>query len=1514
MALWWNTSPKNKKDRGFSLPEVLVVVVIIGVLAAIAIPVSMNQQNKAINASIKSDLTSVAAAVETQLMSWRGAPPDTLNICHGSPSYPTTTQPTNTCNELEWKATLQSNGNPTTPSLAGRVSPGVIIQGRVASDGSYCLDGSSTRNGSSVYYYDSIQSQVFEGTCKVAEWMPMGNLVGSTGATTTPGNLPSPPSGLNVVVDDETKTAIVQWNAQSGTVYAVKVTDEPVKTFTAASTGIVSCMFPADTCDGEANGQLAGGNYTATVRGGNGDGWGAGANKDFKVRNDGVIMMVQPTPENTTPVDTPTVPGAPLNLTAIPSNQAVSLQWDPPASDGGKPVLYYTVIVYPSLTGGMTYPIQYPTNRALTGATIGGLTNGKDYTFLVRATNEIGTGPYSLDKADTARDAPDPPGIVSVTSNSTTSLIVNFIPGSNNGSAIVNYEYSLNSGLSWSEWTPFTPPRTTSPLTINNLISNTTYQVRIRAVNGVGPGLSSDALSATTQPSPPDNVKVAISGRPQGASNTYVVSWSHVPGSPTGYVLERRSTTGGVFPTTPTATYNTTGSVNSVSISGLSNNQSHWFQVKTLNGTVSGPLSDGTGLAVYTNVGNHSYAAPPEVKQVSYLIVAGGGGGNSGGHGSGGGGAGGLLEGVRNVSFFGNTIPVTVGGGGGVGANGGNSAFVLTATGGGRGGNRNENGQPGGSGGGGGSTDHGIRSGGAGIAGQGHAGGRGNGGCWNCIGGGGGGAGSAGQNSPGNQGGAGGLGIYTNISGALQGYAGGGGGGANGTRESGWGIPFGGGRGGHSDPTVGVVNTGGGGGGRSDGAAGAGGGSGIVIVRSQVHSDPIIDSTILPPTDVRVKILNRAGGPSNTYEVSWTEPSTGVLGYRVERYSHGGNGDFPTEPTEVYYSTLSTLTINNLSNNLSHYFVVRSASVQGYSQKSGGEGLAVYTRPGITSEFVPAVYGTVSYLVVAGGGGGNNGGHGSGGGGAGGLRQGTLTISTPQNVTVGNQGLIGQNGGASTFASISTVGGGRGGNRNEGGQYGGSGGGGGSTDGGIMWGGNAASGQGYPGGRGNGGCWNCIGGGGGGAGGMGQHSPGNQGGAGGVGIYNDITGSNQGYAGGGGGGANGTRESGWGIPFGGGRGGHSDPTDGINNTGGGGGGRSDGAAGANGGHGIVIIKYLNEKPLPINSSIDPPSNLNVAISGRAQGGTNNYVLTWTTTSSLKVRIERYTHSGDGGWPDRPTDVYYATGNNYTIFHLGNNLSHYFVVRSTSAGGFSTPSNGVGLAAYTMGNSSFQFRPQSPGNVQYLLVAGGGGANNGGHGSGGGGAGGLLQGTLSVSTTLSLSVGRGGQVGNNGQNSSLGTLTAIGGGRGGNRNGAGQPGGSGGGGGSTDGSIMNGGAGTSGQGNAGGRGNSGCWNCIGGGGGGAGGVGQNSPGNQGGAGGIGIYHSITGSSQGYAGGGGGGANGTRETGQGWPFGGGRGGHSDSTDATTNSGSGGGGRSDGAWGNMGADGIVVLRYTR
>ena len=99
-----------------------------------------------------------------------------------------------------------------------------------------------------------------------------------------------------------------------------------------------------------------------------------------------------------------TAPGAPVIGTATAGNGQATVNFTPPASDGGSPITQYTVTATDhtnAANGGQT------ATGTASPITVSGLTNGDSYTFTVTATNTAGTGP-----AEPASSAvtPEPPG------------------------------------------------------------------------------------------------------------------------------------------------------------------------------------------------------------------------------------------------------------------------------------------------------------------------------------------------------------------------------------------------------------------------------------------------------------------------------------------------------------------------------------------------------------------------------------------------------------------------------------------------------------------------------------------------------------------------------------------------------------------------------------------------------------------------------------------------------------------------------------------------------------------------------------------------------------------------------------------------------------------------------------------------------------------------------------------------------------------------------------------------
>ena len=63
----------DNKDQGFTLIELLVVMIIIGILAAIAIPVFLNQRQKAQDSAAKADVSTIGKEVATYYVDGLGS-------------------------------------------------------------------------------------------------------------------------------------------------------------------------------------------------------------------------------------------------------------------------------------------------------------------------------------------------------------------------------------------------------------------------------------------------------------------------------------------------------------------------------------------------------------------------------------------------------------------------------------------------------------------------------------------------------------------------------------------------------------------------------------------------------------------------------------------------------------------------------------------------------------------------------------------------------------------------------------------------------------------------------------------------------------------------------------------------------------------------------------------------------------------------------------------------------------------------------------------------------------------------------------------------------------------------------------------------------------------------------------------------------------------------------------------------------------------------------------------------
>jgi hypothetical protein len=267
-----------------------------------------------------------------------------------------------------------------------------------------------------------------------------------------------------------------------------------------------------------------------------------------------------------------TIPSEPTGASAVAENAQATIYFTAPTNTGGGQILSYTAVSNP---GDITI------TGALSPLVVLGLTNGTPYTFTVFATNSAGNSDDSLPtNSVTPATTPDAPTSLNGTPGITTVSITFTDPLSDGGSTITNYQYSTNNG---SSYTALSSADTSSPISISGLASGTTYQIRLRAVNAVGTGTASSAISVTTLsgPSPPT---LTYTLADNGAAYVYFTAGLDGGSAITNYEYSLNS--GTFVELSPTDT------ISPIKIPGLTNGTVYTIQLRAITGGGTSEVSN----------------------------------------------------------------------------------------------------------------------------------------------------------------------------------------------------------------------------------------------------------------------------------------------------------------------------------------------------------------------------------------------------------------------------------------------------------------------------------------------------------------------------------------------------------------------------------------------------------------------------------------------------------------------------------------------------------------------------------------------------------------------------------------------------------------------------------------------------------------------------------------------------------------------------------------------------------
>ena len=228
---------------------------------------------------------------------------------------------------------------------------------------------------------------------------------------------------------------------------------------------------------------------------------------------------------------TATTPAAPAIESLTPSDQAITVAWTAPASNGGSDITSYDLRHIGSdatdkSDDNWTVEENVWSSGALQ-ATITGLTNGASYDVQARAVNANGNGPWSATVSGKAATVPTAPRLAYAVPRSGQITITWSSPVSDGGSEVTSYglryirsDADDSVDANWTLKEDFS--QSASTYKIRGLTNGVAYHVQVRAINAVGAGAWFERVTRT--PTGPPGIPSIDTVTPSDESLT--ITWS----------------------------------------------------------------------------------------------------------------------------------------------------------------------------------------------------------------------------------------------------------------------------------------------------------------------------------------------------------------------------------------------------------------------------------------------------------------------------------------------------------------------------------------------------------------------------------------------------------------------------------------------------------------------------------------------------------------------------------------------------------------------------------------------------------------------------------------------------------------------------------------------------------------------------------------------------------------------------------------------------------------------------